>query len=1317
MTEPKINKGEIDILIVEDSPTQALRLQHVLQKDGYRVTWSQNGRQALALARQTPPAIVISDVVMPEMDGFELCRQIKSDPQLKSTPVILVSALNEPDDIVQGLISGADNFLTKPYEDDLLLSRVEYTLINRDLRWQPVSERGLEVFFLGKKHLINSDRSQILDLLFSTYESVMLRGKELEKKNVELNKAHQDLRALNQSLEKQVLERTERIRNLNRIILAVRNVNKLIAKEKDRGRLLQGVCDSLVSTGAFKCARVFVLCEKGGLEWHADSETMGRMRYSAKKMHLPSIPAIFERALQSPEVVLLDKDDYEDSDLFDCRSCPIEKMVLVRVENNAKVFGLLVVTLPEGTPLDEEGQQVLLEVALDIGLGLGNADLELEKLLSQITLVTSEQKYRSLFENMYSGFSYHEMILEDGKAVDYRFLEVNSSFEKQTGLKRSDLIGKTASAILARHPGGIPDLTDISTRVMKKKKAGVEDFYFEPRDKWFSLVVYSPDPSHFAAIYNDITDRMRMEQELRQSEAAYHELYENAPVGYQELDSKGSIVRVNRTESELLGYSPEQLLGRPVFDLIDPEEREISRKNFSLKIAGKKEVAPFNRRYLCRDGRVIDCMLDEKLVYDQSGAICGIRTTVKDISELKRAEEALEHRLEIEKFVASIATVFNNLKDGQEDSGLDYTLEALGEFADFEHVYLSLLSRDSLNMARIYSWHTSSVQPQATEVMTFPAEHFPWCLERLHRFEKIAVSDVDSLPEQAATDREWLKSYSLTSLVILPLVSEFTLFGFLGFDTSRGAKPLGEDFLSPLVLVGEIVVNVLERKRMGEARRLLQAAFEQAAETVIIADTQRNIEYVNPALEQVSGYSRQEILGRSIHLFKSDRQDEDQYKELWDTVDAGDFWQGRLISRRKDGTDYHEDVTFSPVKDASGRVVHYVAVKRDISQELELENQLVQAQKMESIGLLAGGVAHDFNNILAIVLGYANLLVRSPNIPEKDRKKLEEIEQAAQRGAVLTRQLLTFSRKGKPRFAVVNFNDILNESLGFLQRTIGPDCSIDLDLAGDLGQIRADATQMQQVLMNLAINSRDAMPGGGKISFKTANIDIDKRYLSNHLDIEPGNYIQVSVTDTGAGMPPEIQARIFEPFFTTKETGKGTGLGLSVVYGIVKSHRGLINVYSEPGCGTTFRIYLPRTNDQVEDKSASEVVVKGGTENVLLVDDEQPILQMAASILAEFGYKCCQAASGEEALGIFAEAGSRIDLVISDIGMPNMNGTELMQRLRAVNPKVKIIFSSGYAPQSTREMIEMGVNGFVAKPYQAKALAQAVRKVLDGEHV
>jgi len=1317
MTEPGINKDEIDILIVEDSPTQALRLQHVLQKAGYRVTISQNGLKALALARQNPPSIVISDVVMPEMDGFELCRQIKSDPQLKATPVILVSALSEPDDIVQGLISGADNFLTKPYDDELLLSRVEYSLVNRDLRGKPVSEQGMEVFFLGKKHYINSDRSQILDLLFSTYESVMLRGKELERKNVELSKAHQDLRALNQSLEKQVLDRTEKITNLNRIILAVRNVNKLIAKEKDRSRLLQGVCDSLVSTGAFNCVRVFILGEKNGLEGYADSAIVERMRQKAGKLDLQSVPESFERALKNPGLVMLDKRRCDDLHLYECKSCDVEKLVLVRVESSAKVFGLLAVALPEGEVLDEEGQQLLLEVAMDIGLGLGNADLELEKLISQLTLVTSEQKYRSLFENMYSGFCYHEIIMEDGKAVDYRFLEVNSSFEKQTGLKKSDMVGKTASEILALHPGGIPDLNGIFTRVMKKKKAEVDDFYFEPLDKWFSLMIYSPDPGHFAAIYNDITDRKRMEQELRDSEAAYHELYENAPVGYHELDSKGNLVRINRTESEMLGYSPEELIGQPVFMLVAPSEREISRKNFELKMVGKLEVGSFNRRYVCREGRVIDCMLDEKLVYDQSGAICGIRTTVRDITELKRAEDALRQRLEIEKFVASIATVFNNLKDGEEDSGLEYTLEALGEFADFEHVYLSLLSRDSLNMARVYSWHSSTAKPQSPEVMTFQAEHLPWCLERLHRFEKIAIQDVDSLPEQAATDREWLKSHAVNSLVILPLVSEFNLFGFLGFNTGRRAKELSEDFLSPLSLVGEIVVNVLERKRAGEARRLLQAAFEQAAETVIITDTQGNIEYVNPALEQVSGYSRKEILGRSIHLFKSDRQDEDQYKELWDTVNAGDFWQGRLISRKKDGADYNEDVTFSPVKDANGRVVHYVAVKRDISQELELENQLVQAQKMESIGLLAGGVAHDFNNILAIVLGYANLLVRSQSIPEKERKKLEEIEQAAQRGAVLTRQLLTFSRKGKPRFAVADFNAILKESLGFLQRTIGPDCSIDLDLAPDLGQIKADATQMQQVLMNLAINARDAMPGGGKISLTTANIDIDKRYLSNHLDIEPGSYIQVSVTDTGTGMPPEIQARIFEPFFTTKEAGKGTGLGLSVVYGIVKSHRGLINVYSEQGCGTTFRIYLPRTTEQIEDKSAAEAPVKGGAETVLLVDDELPILQMAASILGEFGYTCHQAASGEEALGLFSGAASRIDLVISDIGMPKMNGTELMQRLRAINPKVKIIFSSGYASQSTREMLDMGVNGFVGKPYQAKALAQAVRKVLDGEHV
>ncbi len=503
------------------------------------------------------------------------------------------------------------------------------------------------------------------------------------------------------------------------------------------------------------------------------------------------------------------------------------------------------------------------------------------------------------------------------------------------------------------------------------------------------------------------------------------------------------------------------------------------------------------------------------------------------------------------------------------------------------------------------------------------------------------------------------------------------------------------------------------RKQAEETRERLETALEQAAEIVVITDPEGTIQYVNPAFEQITGYQREEAVGQNPRFLKSRKQDEAFYRDLWNTITQGQVWKGRFINKKEDGTFYHEEATISPVHDDSGKIINFVAVKRDITQQLELENQLRHAQKMESIGQLAGGVAHDFNNILTSIMGFSSLLKRDKDLSEKTRKRILEIEKASHRAAEIVKQLLTFSRKKPPELKTMNLSDLVKQSLGFLGKSLGPAFKIESRLDESLGMIQGDGTQVQQVLMNLCVNARDAMPDGGTIIIETCNIEIRKDYVAQYSYAKPGPKVVLSITDTGTGMDKETLSRIFDPFFTTKEIGKGTGLGMSIVYGIVKDHGGTIQVYSEVGHGTTVKIYFPRVIGDLEIEEKIEAEVRGGKETILIVDDDELVLNLASSVLEDYGYKYLTATGGPEALDIFRQKYQSIDLVLLDFVMPGMSGKEVFEGMLKIDPSVAVIMSSGFSVEDENVFLDRGVKAFVSKPYDEERLARVIREILD----
>jgi nitrogen-specific signal transduction histidine kinase/CheY-like chemotaxis protein len=393
-----------------------------------------------------------------------------------------------------------------------------------------------------------------------------------------------------------------------------------------------------------------------------------------------------------------------------------------------------------------------------------------------------------------------------------------------------------------------------------------------------------------------------------------------------------------------------------------------------------------------------------------------------------------------------------------------------------------------------------------------------------------------------------------------------------------------------------------------------------------------------------------------------------------------------------------------------------VIILNDVSERKRMEAQFLQAQKMEAVGQLAGGIAHDFNNLLTIIKGYSQLSLMELKESDPLKRNIEEIRKAADRASDLTRQLLAFSRRQILEMKVLDLNSIVRDVDEMLLRIIGEDIELVTLLAGDLGRVKTDRGEIEQVIMNLAVNARDAMPDGGKLTIETANAELDEAYARVHVAVTPGRYVMLSFSDTGVGMTPEVRGRVFEPFFTTKEKVKGTGLGLSTVYGIVKQSGGNIWVYSEPGKGTTFKIYLPRVDEPLEE--VVERVVAGefprGTETILVVEDEDEVREVAVRILSGQGYKVLEATKGIDAFLICTEHDGPIHLLLTDVVMPKMSGRELAETLMSIRPGIKVLYMSGYTDNAIvhHGVLETGVD-FIQKPFAVDALARKVRDVLD----
>jgi PAS domain S-box-containing protein len=779
--------------------------------------------------------------------------------------------------------------------------------------------------------------------------------------------------------------------------------------------------------------------------------------------------------------------------------------------------------------------------------------------------------------------------------------------------------------------------------------------------------------------FNEMTSVLRARPEveaLRRSEVRFRSLIEHGMDLTTIIGADGRIRYSSPTVTRVLGYGPTELIGQVGFEYLHPDDSARVRAAFAKALGGATDEIREEFRFRHRDGSwryfesVVTNLVDEPTV-------AGLVINSRDITERRQAEETLRR----ERFL------------------VDTLMEHVPDF-----IYFKDAESRFLRINRAFAQRVGLRDPA----------------------EAVGKTDYDLFARDHA-DAAWRDEQEIirSGRPVLNLEERETWTDRPSAWVSTTKMPL-RDAVGRVVGTFGISRDITERKEaqlaLQESETRFRTAFMTVADAHYIAtrDDGRILE-VNDRFEDVFGYAREEALGRTSLELGLYVNPEDRSRMVAELRLKGQVRELELLARRKGGEIIPVQISVSELAMGDqplilGVVRNLTAQKRAGEALKDLEEQFRQAQRLEAVGRLAGGVAHDFNNILTAISGYTELLLEDFRGNDPRRADLEEIRSAAQRAAALTRQLLAFSRKQVLQPRVLALNEVVEGLEKMLRRLIGEDVTLELALGTALGAVRADPGQIEQVILNLAVNARDAMQDGGRLTIETANVELDAADAGEHADAIPGPYVMLAVSDTGTGMSAEIQSHIFEPFFTTKELGKGTGLGLATVHGIVTQSGGRVLVYSEPGQGTTFKILLPRVEPAAEDATNAPAPrpVEGGRETVLVAEDDAAVREVVAKSLTNRGYTVLRAPDGQTALEMAHGLAGRVDLLLTDIVMPGITGRELAQTLAVEHPKLRVLFMSGYTDDAVvrRGVLEEGMP-FLQKPFTSDALALKVREVLD----
>lgn len=881
------------------------------------------------------------------------------------------------------------------------------------------------------------------------------------------------------------------------------------------------------------------------------------------------------------------------------------------------------------------------------------------------TLSESEERYRLLAQNSLTGI----YIIQEN-----RFTYVNERLAEILGHAPNDMIGRPYWEFL--HP---LDVARVMRVRFQKEGDGEAPLQFELRAvcaggetkylaAYVARIAYKGRPAIMGNIA-DVTKRRITEELLRASEERYRTLFERAGDAIFILegagDQVGKIISANQAAADMHGYTIRELLELNIADLDVPEELTRIPDRISRVVRGewvKQEIV--HRR---KDGTVFPVEISAGLLHLPHHHY--ILAIDRDITDRKRAEEALRNHKE------TLEALLNATTD------VAVLLDREGRIQAVNQEVATRLGRDVQDLISVSAFDLAPREIAA---------------RRRERFQRVVNEGAPIREEEIGQDG---RTYD---------TSCYPVFGANG--EVEGVAVFARD------ITQQRIAQETLRRSEEKHRRILETITDGYHEV----DLAGKLTLVNDSLCEIMGFPRVELLGLNYKSFVGPEAASrifKAYNEVYRTGISNPEFTYQIM--RKDGTWRDVSVSITLMRDGNGTPCGFRGILRDVTERRQLEEQLRQAVKMEAIGQMAGGVAHDFNNLLTAIMGYASILSELVPKATLEHERLQQIVRAAERAAELTRQLLAFSRRQVLDVRIGSLNDLVRDLESMLERLIGEHIELVTRFDDQAGNVRVDPAQFGQIIMNLVVNARDAMPRGGQLTIATENAVLDETYVRTHAEVKPGDYVMVSVSDTGHGMDPETCARAFDPFFTTKEKGVGTGLGLSTVYGIVKQHEGHITVYSELCRGTTFRVYLPRVYEPAEEVFRATETEKRprGRETILLVEDEEAVRDLTSEALEMLGYRVYQASSGAEALEIVGRlGGSKVDLLLSDVVLPKMDGKSLYDALEPLQPSMKVLFMSGYTEDFIvhHSVLDPGVN-FLPKPFTIKALANKVREVLDGE--
>lgn len=731
------------------------------------------------------------------------------------------------------------------------------------------------------------------------------------------------------------------------------------------------------------------------------------------------------------------------------------------------------------------------------------------------------------------------------------------------------------------------------------------------------------------------------------------------------LDADGRIDMINTAGCELLGFPEKELVGKEwIREFIPSQERQRVAELFTKIIAGQNGLQPCNQNnVIIRSGELRTINWQNTVLADKDGTIEGFLSTGQDITpkiraeiEIRRSEE--RYRLLFEKAPVGILHYDTNLRVTESNEN---------------YMRLMEITRDQLIGYDINKLKDKRVLPALTK----PLE---------------------------GKEGWWEGAYRST-------ISNKTLY------LSLRSAPLFD--ARGNIVGGMVIVVDRSRQKQDEAEKnLLLSAINQASEPIVITDTNGAMEYVNPAFEQVTGYTMQEVLGKHQNILSSGYHEESFFTSIWQELTQGLVWTGHITNKRKDGKIIEEDVTISPVRNHDGKITNFIEVKHDVTRKAALEKQLRHTTKMEAVGTMAGGIAHDFNNILSAILGYAEMAERQLPDNPRVRQDLQQIMIAGNRAADLVKQILSFSRKEEEEKKPIHIQTIIKEALKLIRSSLPTTITLKQTLDNTCGPVLADPVRIHQVLINLCTNAKQAMEErNGTLSVHLNEITLNSDEIEESiLPLQKGKWVDLKVCDSGRGINPAICDKIFDPFFTTRKKTGGTGLGLSVVHGIVKSHGGEITVASEPGRGTTFHIYLPVIDQQPAGELApvNPAYLPSGRGLIILVDDEPQLVDIQKRLLATLGYDVQAFTNSSEALRWFKDNRQNVDLVITDMTMPYLRGDELAKEVLALCPDLPVILCTGYSESMNKRQAKLlGIKEFITKPINNKQLAETIKTLLE----